>query len=98
MAEITVEIAYGTAEKQYLASISVPEGTTARGLVLQSGIDRIFPEADLATAPLGIFGKTVKDDTVLRHRDRVEIYRPLLIDPKEARRLRVAAKQASREG
>lgn len=98
MAEITVEIAYGTAEKQYLASISVPEGTTARGLALQSGIDRIFPEADLAAAPLGIFGKTVKDDTVLRHRDRVEIYRPLLIDPKEARRLRVAAKQASREG
>lgn len=90
--EITVEVVYGTARNQHLAVLRVREGTTARQAVLQSGICGRFPEAGLAAAPLGIFGKAVKDDTVLRERDRVEIYRPLLVDPKEARRLRAAAK------
>lgn len=89
---ITVEIAYGTAERQFLQSMELADGTTARQAVMQSGLAAAFPQADL-NAPLGIFGKVVKDDTVLRHRDRVEVYRPLLIDPKEARRRRVAAEQ-----
>ena len=55
----------------------------------QSGLDKDFPELDLNAAPLGIFGKRAKDDVLLRDRDRIEIYRPLLIDPKEARRKRV---------
>ncbi|OSI15241.1 RnfH family protein [Neisseria dumasiana] len=86
---VEIEIVYGTADKQLLQRLSVAEGTTAREAVLQSCIAEEFPEADVQNAPLGIFGKAVKDDTVLRDKDRVEVYRPLLIDPKEARRLRV---------
>lgn len=86
---VEIEIVYGTAERQLLQRLSVAEGTTAREAVLRSRIAEEFPEADVHNAPLGIFGKAVKDDTVLRDKDRVEVYRPLLIDPKEARRLRV---------
>lgn len=86
---LEIEIAYGLPDRQYLRAMQVPEGTTARQAVLQSSLDQEIPNLDLAAAPLGIFGKRVKDDTVLRARDRIEIYRPLLIDPKEARRRRV---------
>ncbi|MDO5073047.1 MAG: RnfH family protein [Neisseria animaloris] len=89
---VEIEIAYGTSEKQLLETMQVEEGTTARQAVLQSRIAAEFPDADVEKAPLGIFGKAVKDDTVLRDKDRVEVYRPLLIDPKEARRLRVQPK------
>ncbi|MDO1508863.1 MULTISPECIES: RnfH family protein [unclassified Neisseria] len=89
---VEIEIAYGTAEKQLLETMQVEEGTTTRQAVLQSRIAAEFPDADVEKAPLGIFGKAVKDDTVLRDKDRVEVYRPLLIDPKEARRLRVQSK------
>ncbi len=85
---ITIEVAYGTADRQLLQVLNVDSGCTARQAVLQSRIAAEFPQADLS-APLGIFGKSVKDDTVLRDGDRVELYRPLLIDPKEARRRRV---------
>lgn len=89
---LKIEVVYGTAERQFLQEMECADGTTAREAVLNSDIARQFPLADLY-ASLGIFGKQVKDDTILRHRDRVELYRPLLIDPKEARRLRVAKKQ-----
>ena len=89
---VKMEIVYGTAQKQVLQRLDVAEGTTAREAVRLSDVVREFPEADIEAAPLGIFGKAVKDDTVLRALDRVEIYRPLLIDPKEARRLRVQSK------
>ena len=89
---VKIEIVYGTAQKQFLQRLDVAEGTTARVAVRLSDVVREFPEADIEAAPLGIFGKAVKDDTVLRALDRVEIYRPLLIDPKEARRLRVQSK------
>ncbi|WP_274585455.1 RnfH family protein [Neisseria leonii] len=87
-----IEVAYGTAERQFLRRFAVEQGTTAREAVHLSGLAAVFPAADLA-APVGIFGKAVADDTVLRAGDRVELYRPLQIDPKEARRLR-AAKRA----
>ncbi|MDO4878561.1 MAG: RnfH family protein [Neisseria sp.] len=89
---ITVEIAYGTAERQLLQTLAVRTGCTARQAVWQSRIAAEFPQADL-NAPLGIFGKTVRDDTVLREGDRVELYRPLAADPKEARRRRIQTKQ-----
>ena len=87
-----IEVAYGTAQRQFLQVLEVDEGTTAREAVALSGVQAEFPDADLRHAKLGIFGKVVKDDTVLRDKDRVEIYRSLLIDPKEARRLRVQSK------
>ncbi len=92
---LEIEIVYGLADRQRLETLQVVEGTTARAAVLQSGIAEHFPEVNLHTAPLGIFGKRVKDETVLRQRDRIEIYRPLLIDPKEARRRRVQNQEES---
>lgn len=86
---LKIEVVYGLPDKQALKKMNVQNGCTAREAVCQSGLDEIFSELDLQTAPLGIFGKSVKDETLLRDKDRIEIYRPLLIDPKEARRKRV---------
>ena len=85
---LEIEIVYGLADRQVLKSMTVAEGTTVREAALQSGLEVEFLELDLQQAPLGIFGKVVKDETVLRDGDRIEVYRPLLIDPKEARRKR----------
>lgn len=84
---VPIETVYGTASRQRLYRQNVASGTTARQAVRQSPIAQDFPDADL-DAPLGIFGKTVPDDTVLQPGDRVELYRPLKADPKEARRKR----------
>lgn len=86
---LEIEIVYGLPGKQVLKKMNVQNGCTAREAVCQSGLDEIFSELDLQTALLGIFGKSVKDETLLRDKDRIEIYRPLLIDPKEARRKRI---------
>ena len=88
-----IEVAYASPAKQCLLSLCVAEGTTARQAVLQSALPEQFPEVDFAAAPLGIFGRKVADATVLQPHDRVEVYRPLLIDPKENRRRRVASKR-----
>lgn len=85
---LEIEIVYGLANRQVLKSMTVAEGTTVREAALKSGLEVEFPELDLQQVPLGIFGKAVKDETVLRDGDRIEVYRPLLIDPKEARRKR----------
>ena len=85
---LEIEIVYGLADRQVLKNMTVAEGITVREAALQSGLEVEFPELDLQQAPLGIFGKVVKDETVLRDGDRIEVYRPLLIDPKEARRKR----------
>lgn len=90
---LNIEIVYGLPDKQILKTMRVAEGTTIRQAALQSGLENKFPDLDLNTAKLGIFGKAVKDDTVLREKDRIEIYRPLLIDPKEARRRRVQSQE-----
>ena len=80
---LEIEIVYGLADRQVLRNMTVAEGTTVREAALQSGLEVEFPELDLQQAPLGIFGKAVKDETVLRDGDRIEVYRPLLIDPKK---------------
>lgn len=89
---IVVEIGYALADKQKLLRLSVPDGTTVREAVLQSGMDQHFPGLDLAGSPLGIFGKAVAkpDARVLEEGERVEIYRPLIADPKEVRKQRAA--------
>ena len=86
---LEIEVVYGLPDKQVLKKMNVQNGCTTREAVCQSGLDEIFSELDLQTAPLGIFGKSVKSETLLRDKDRIEIYRPLLIDPKEARRKRL---------
>lgn len=83
---IEVEVAYARPDVQRLLRLHVPEGTTMVEAVRRSGIAEEFPEIDPASADLGIFGKVVKNhDQVLREKDRVEIYRPLINDPKEQR-------------
>lgn len=101
MSKITVEVAYATPEKQKILSFEVEEGTTVAQAAQLSGIVNEFPEIDLADAKMGIFGKAVRkpEEEILRDMDRVEIYRPLIIDPKVARANRAAkaAEKAEKE-
>ncbi|MEO7320392.1 MAG: RnfH family protein [Nitrosospira sp.] len=85
---IEVEVIYALSDKQIIRQLSLPVGTTAQQAVEFSGIIGIFPEIDLSKNKLGIFGKLVAARAILRNRDRVEIYRPLIVDPKERRRRR----------
>ncbi|MCY0110052.1 MULTISPECIES: RnfH family protein [Pseudomonas] len=89
---IEIEVVYAAVDRQVLRTVSVAEGSTIRAAVLASGIGEAFPELNLADCPLGIFGKVVADPQVrlVQAGDRIEIYRPLLADPKEVRRLRAA--------
>jgi uncharacterized protein len=86
--EIIVEIAYALPDQQVIIPIRTAEGTTAEEAIKASGIIDQFPQIDLSSSKIGIFGKPGKLDTVLRNMDRVEIYRPLIADPKEIRRKR----------
>lgn len=92
---ITVEVAYALPHRQQLIELQVPQGTTAFEAVQLSGIVGQFPEIDLESAKMGIFGQALgtkglklPKEHVLAMKDRVEIYRPLIVDPKEVRRLR----------
>lgn len=90
---------YAGVDRQVLRVFSVPEGTSVRVALEASGIAAEFPQLDLATCPVGIFGKVVADPDrqVVRAADRLEIYRPLLADPKEIRRLRAAKAAQARQ-
>lgn len=93
---IEVEVAYALPEKQELITLSVKQGTTALAAVLASGLTTKYPEININEAKMGIFSKLLDGkllpspkEYILEHKDRVEIYRPLLIDPKQARIERV---------
>lgn len=87
---ISVEVAYALPDKQLIKIIDIELGATARDAAINSGMADVFEGLNLATADLGVFGKAVKADYKLREGDRVEIYRPLIIDPKEVRKQRAA--------
>jgi len=87
---IRVEVAYATPERQRIVELTMPPGTGAREAALRSGLDAEFPGLDLHSCALGIFSRRVADDAVLRAGDRVELYRPLPNEPREARRRRAA--------
>ncbi|MCK7547416.1 RnfH family protein [Marinobacter koreensis] len=91
-----VEVAYARPDKQEIVPLDVPDGTTALEAVKLSGITSLFPEVDPESSDMGIFGKVVKDPAAheLREGDRVELYRPLKIDPKQARLNRAKKKTA----
>jgi hypothetical protein len=95
---IPIEIAYALPTQQMILKLQVVEGTTAEQGVIASGIMQKFPEIDLAQNKLGIFGKLIKPDTVLREKDRVEIYRSLIADPKEVRKQRAAEGKVMKKG
>lgn len=97
MAEtISVEVAHARPEKQVLLQLQVPAGTTVAEAIELSGIRREFPDLVVDPRRLGIFSQKAGPDDMLRPGDRVEIYRPLIADPKEARRQRaIEAEQGS---
>ncbi len=90
--KIAVEIVYALPDRQVLRRILLPDGSTVEDAIQVSGLRAAFPEMD--TTHVGIHGEPVPLTTVLRDRDRVEIYRPLRADPKEVRRTRAAKKRA----
>jgi len=91
--KILVEVAYAKEHEQIIIPLNVDAGTTLGQAIQLSGILEQFPEIDLAQIKTGIFGKIAKADTELREMDRVEIYRPLIADPKESRRKRAEKKE-----
>ncbi len=97
---INVEVAYATPEKQVIRALNVDTGTTIGAAIVQSGIMMDFPELDLEleNARVGIFGKIARMTTELDDGDRVEIYRPLIADPKEVRRKRAAEGKKMKKG
>ncbi|SFD86170.1 hypothetical protein SAMN05660831_02479 [Thiohalospira halophila DSM 15071] len=91
---IKVEVAHARPESQVLLSFEAEPGITARQAVERSGILDKFPDIDLmGENKLGVFGKLIKPDQPLRDGDRVEVYRPLIADPKEVRRQRAKQKK-----
>ena len=95
---INVEVAYAMPEKQIIRAVNVDAGTTIGAAIVQSGIMMDFPDLELEEAKVGIFGKAAVMTTVLSDGDRVEIYRPLIADPKEVRRKRAAEGKKMKKG
>lgn len=96
--EIRVEVAYARPEQQVILPLKLAAGATAEEAIRRSGVLEKFPEIDLAVNKVGIFSKLSKLDTVLRDKDRVEIYRPLIADPKEVRRKRAEEGKVMKKG
>lgn len=97
---ISIEVVYASVSRQVLLKVDVPFDATVRQALTLSGIGAHFPELDLEHCPVGIFGRSVSSPETkgLGEGDRIEIYRPLLADPKEIRRLRAAkAAQAKKD-
>ena len=96
--KINIEVVYALPDEQTLFKQSVSEGATVAEAIRLCGILEKYPEIDLAANKLGIFGKLTKADTVLRDKDRIEIYRPLIADPKEVRRKRAEEGKTMKKG
>lgn len=96
--KLLVEVAYARPDKQVIFQVHVLPGATAQQAIEQSGVLEKFPEIDLSKNKIGIFGKLGKLDAVLKAADRVEIYRPLIADPKEVRRQREAEGKRMKKG
>ena len=92
--QVEVQVCYALPDTAFLHTLSLPAGSTLQQALEQSGLLQRHPEIDLAVNLVGIHGKKKTLDTVLRAQDRVEVYRPLQADPKEARRRRAGGKAA----
>ncbi len=99
MAEmLNVEVCYALPEKQELVRVKLPAGSTLGQALEASGLLQKYPEIDLKKNKFGVFAKLTKVDSVLRDLDRVEIYRPLIADPKEVRKQRAAEGKVMKKG
>jgi putative ubiquitin-RnfH superfamily antitoxin RatB of RatAB toxin-antitoxin module len=93
-----IEIAYATPEMQKIIECEIDPDVSPREAVRQSGIRQYFAEIDPDTCDLGVFGKSITEDYDLVDGDRIEIYRPLIADPKEVRRQRAAKGLKTKKG
>jgi len=96
--KITVEVAYALPESQVIIPVKVNTDMTIEEIIKHSGILDNYPDIDLAQNKVGVFGKLTKLTSTLREGDRIEIYRPLIADPKEVRRQRAAAGKKMKKG
>lgn len=95
---IQVEVAYALADRQVILKQVVARNATVESVIRASGILQQFPDIDLATNKVGVFGKPVRLGDTLHPGDRVEIYRPLIADPKEVRKQRAAEGKVMKKG
>jgi len=95
---LNIEVLYALPHEQVLLRVQAAQGATVDQAIRLSGVLELHPEIDFARNKLGIYGKLSKLDAVLRDRDRVEIYRPLIADPKEIRRQRAAEGKIMKKG
>lgn len=95
---IKIEVVYALPQRQELVQLILPAGATLQQAIEASGILAKHPDIDLSKNKVGVFAKLAKPDTVLRDRDRVEIYRPLIADPKEVRKQRAAEGKVMKKG
>jgi len=96
--QIIVEVAYAIPASQVIYTVEVGENATVEEAILASGIIKEFPEIDLKVNKVGIFSKLTKLDKTLNHKDRIEIYRPLIADPKAVRKKRAAEGKKMKKG
>lgn len=89
MPEIRVDVVYALPERQYMRSVTVEEGATVEQAIVASGLLTLRTDIDLQVNKVGIFSRSARLTDALTEGDRVEIYRPLIADPKELRRQRV---------
>lgn len=94
-ADVRVAVVYATAQRAFLQPLTVAPGTTIGQAIEASGVLASFPEINLVTQPVGVYGKKKPLETVLREHDRIEIYRALVADPKDSRRKRAAKKEGA---
>ena len=95
---LTIEIAYALPDEQIILNREVAQGTTIEQAIQASGILEKYPDIDLSKQKVGIFGKLKKPQQALRAGDRIEIYRPLIADPKEVRKQRAAEGKRMKKG
>ncbi len=95
---ISIEVAYALEDKQVILNLSINESLTAREAINASDILTHFPDLDLDTIDIGVFGKAIKSDYPLQQGDRIELYRPLIADPKEVRRKRAKEGLVTKKG
>ena len=95
---IMVEVAYALPNQQLIIPVQVAPEANAEAALRKSGILMKFPEIDLSVNQIGVFGKLIRLDTPLRNLDRVEIYRPLIADPKEVRKQRAEEGKVMKKG
>lgn len=94
---LLIEVAYALPEEQLILEVEVPADSTVEHAIKRSGILERYPQIDLESDKVGIFGKMCKLNASLKNKDRIEIYRPLIADPKESRRQKAEMEKKKKE-